>query len=414
MTVVTSKPSPVEIGQGRNRETIYTATRTTKMADGTYSVEMLQYSNAKGQGGKVIAERDSVNEWTFKDGVSKKIKQNEGRLNAASKNQMESMRGDFVTKSQEAEEYNRAQGEPNKATETETGDSQTADPPASTGGGMSGDFVYPKDTIHQSQDVIQFTALEYSAKSLETFRFGDRPRVKPGGGGGRSIGTVTLPIQSGIKDQVAAGWGEDTMNPAQMAAAAIALKTIKRGGAGFSEATRTGMEQMQKDGDQFADAVGGIFAEKAAGVQNLLTRTEGKIINPNLELLFKKPTLRQFSLAFKLSARNDAEAQEIVQIIRFFKENMSPKKGKGASLFLEAPNTFQVHYLHRGSKEHPYIGRMKECAMTSFEVDYTPEGNYSTYKDGFMTSYMLSMSLKELEPVFSNDYDDIPGTEIGF
>ena len=52
--------------------------------------------------------------------------------------------------------------------------------------------------------------------------------------------------------------------------------------------------------------------------------------------------------------------------------------------------------------------------MTSFEVDYTPEGNYSTYKDGFMTSYMLSMSLKELEPVFSNDYDDIPGTEIGF
>jgi hypothetical protein len=279
---------------------------------------------------------------------------------------------------------------------------------------MGGDFVYPKDTIHQSQDVIQFTALEYSAKALEAFRFGDRPRVGPGGGGGRSIGTVTLPIQSGIKDQVAAGWGNDTMNPAQMAAAALALKTIKEGGQGFSEATRKGMEQMQKDGDQFADAVGGIFAEKAAGVQNLLSRTEGKVINPNLELLFKEPTLRQFSLSFKLSARNDAEAQEIVQIIRFFKQNMSPKRGKGASLFLEAPNTFQVHYLHKGSKEHPYIGRMKECAMTSFEVDYTPDGQYSTYKDGFMTSYMLTMSLKELEPVFSNDYEDIPETEIGF
>ena len=32
MTVVTSKPSPVVIGQGRNKETIYTATRTTKNA----------------------------------------------------------------------------------------------------------------------------------------------------------------------------------------------------------------------------------------------------------------------------------------------------------------------------------------------------------------------------------------------
>ena len=30
MTVVTSKISPVVIGQGRNKETIYTATRTTK------------------------------------------------------------------------------------------------------------------------------------------------------------------------------------------------------------------------------------------------------------------------------------------------------------------------------------------------------------------------------------------------
>ena len=53
MTVSTSKPSPVEIGQARNKETIYTATRTTKLADGTYSVEMLQYSDAKGAGGKV-------------------------------------------------------------------------------------------------------------------------------------------------------------------------------------------------------------------------------------------------------------------------------------------------------------------------------------------------------------------------
>ena len=47
MTVVTSKISPVQIGQGRNKETIYTATRTTKLGDGTYHVDMLQYSNAQ-------------------------------------------------------------------------------------------------------------------------------------------------------------------------------------------------------------------------------------------------------------------------------------------------------------------------------------------------------------------------------
>ena len=52
--------------------------------------------------------------------------------------------------------------------------------------------------------------------------------------------------------------------------------------------------------------------------------------------------------------------------------------------------------------------------MTSFEVDYTPDGNYSTLRDGFMTSYTISMSFKELEPVFYEDYDDTPADSIGF
>ena len=94
---------------------------------------------------------------------------------------------------------------------------------------------------------------------------------------------------------------------------------------------------------------------------------------------------------------------------------MSPQKGGGsggasANLFLQAPNTFQIHYLHRGvdkATEHPFIGRPKECAMTSFEVDYTPDGQYSTLRDGYMTSYTISMSLKEIEPVFFEDYEEL-------
>jgi len=150
-----------------------------------------------------------------------------------------------------------------------------------------------------------------------------------------------------------------------------------------------------------------------------LSRTEGKVFNPNLELLFQKPALRPFTFQFKLSARSKEEADTIIKIIRFFKQNMAPQKGggsggAGANLFLLAPNTFQVHYLYRGGDEHPYIGKMKECAITGFEVDYTPDGNYSTLKDGYMTSYAISITMKELEPIFYEDYDDIPDTELGF
>ena len=45
--------------------------------------------------------------------------------------------------------------------------------------------------------------------------------------------------------------------------------------------------------------------------------------------------------------------------------------------------------------------------MTSFQTDYTPNGNYSTFRDGTMTQYKISLSFRELDPVFNDDYDTL-------
>ena len=321
-----------------------------------------------------------------------------------------------------AEKGNIIASAKNTATQPESGDSQAAPPTSTAGTRVFENMQYPSN-IAAGQDVIQFTALSYAVKELSGFTFGGRPRVPVGTTGGRSKGTVTLPIQSGIKDQNAAGWGEETMDPAQVALAGFALGTIEGGGAGMGKAINEMKGQVQTDTADFSKAIATKFAENASQVKGLLSRTAGKVINPNLELLFQKPTLRPFSFQFRMSARNADEAKMIIAIIRFFKQNMAPQKGGGsggesANLFLKAPNTFQVHYLHRGvdaGEEHKFIGRMKECAMTSFEVDYTPDGNYSTYEDGVMTSYTISMSMKELEPVFFEDYEELNDPEsIGF
>ena len=52
---------------------------------------------------------------------------------------------------------------------------------------------------------------------------GDRPRVgfNQDGGGRNIIGTCALPIQSGIKDQNLADWGENRMNAMQLAGAKL-------------------------------------------------------------------------------------------------------------------------------------------------------------------------------------------------
>ena len=423
MTVVTSKPSPVVIGQGRNKETIYTATRTTKLADGTYHVDMLQYSNAQGQGGRVIATRDGVNNWNFNDQASGKVKQNEGRLNAASKTQMESMRGDFVKKSQETEEYNRAQGQPNKATnDNESSDTKPAEGSENTLNMDSAEGTrekfpncrYPLDIGSLTMDVMKFDMYKYVPNKFSAARFGMDNSGRQGADRA-SIGSVVLPITAGISDQNKCDWGSSSMTIFDMAKANIATSAIFDG---LGEGVKTGLGEIKKvfdQKDESSTAIGMAFAAQAAGVDKLLPRLTGNVFNPNMELLFKGPALRPFSFKFKLTPRSADESKEVIKIIRFFKQGMAPIRSS-SNLFLKSPHTFRIAYLHRGAdgQLHRGLNMFKEVALQGFGVNYTPNGNYATYSDGIPVAYEITMSFTELEPVFNDDYPNDNDASIGF
>lgn len=431
MASATSSVSQAKTGTSvRNKKTSYYKTEVTTLADGSIKRETYR-TDAQGSPGNNV----KISEATVdKDGnitaqsVTSNATTNEKRALQQPNSQLST-----TIKQQTKQAGDQAQansvdpggalekaggGSGNSAKNPEQGDSQAApevepSPPPSN-------LRYPV-TMPDDQDVIQFTALKYEAKELQGLSFGARDRVTVGGGGSRSVGTVTLPIQSGIKDSNAAEWGGDEMNPLQIAGLDIATGAIGGGIDGVGQSLNRVSSEVSKVAPQIKTALTGIFASKATGVKNVLARTEGVIINPNLELLFQKPALRPFSFSFRLSPRSKPEADQIIQIIKFFKKNMAPQKGGGsggesANLFLKAPNTFQVHYLLAGGEEHKYIGMMKECALTAFNVDYTPENNYATLKDGYMASYVITMTMKELEPVFFEDYDgdDVPTDAIGF
>ena len=288
--------------------------------------------------------------------------------------------------------------------------------------GSFGDFSYPVDR-NQSQDFMKFTLLEYKPKKIGSgadgsgFGFGSRERVGPNDQkSGRTIlGSVSLPIPGGIKDENGADWQGGTMNQIEIEAAGVARGALGVSGETAGEAARGTAGRLGANNEVVKKAIGEVLAGKAVGVQGLMTRTTGMIFNPNLELLFDKPTLRGFQFSFDLVPRSKNEAEEVVKIIRFFKQGMSPIRSE-SNLFLLSPNVFQVHYVLNGdgANDHPYIGKMKECAMTNFAVDYTPQQNYSTLADGFMTAYTIQMTLKELEPVFNDNYGTGSPVEIGF
>ena len=429
MASATSSISQVKTGTSvRNRKTSYYKTEVTTLADGSVKRETYR-TDSKGNNNVKISEVTADKDGNItSESITSNATTNEKR---ALQNPNSQLRNSIRQQTKEAGDKAQANsvdpggaldkaggGSGNDANTPEGADSTEApesdtETPSAGGAGLR----YPK-TLPADQDCIQFTALKYEAKQIEGLSFGARARVSVSGSGSpRSQGTVTLPIQSGIEDSNGAVWQGEEMNPLQIIKAGIALKTIGEGVEGFGDSLKGTGEAIRKaseDGDM-QKALTGIFGAKAAGVSNLLSRTEGVVINPNLELLFSKPTLREFGLSFSLSARSKDEADTIIQIIRFFKKNMSPQRGGGSQLFLRAPNTFQVHYLHRGTDEHKYIGRMKECAIMTFDTDYTSNGQYTTLKDGYMTTYKITMRLKELEPVFYEDYDkDTPTDSVGY
>ena len=279
-----------------------------------------------------------------------------------------------------------------------------------------GKFIgrYPLNKDRKKFDFLQVTAKEY------------KPSQFAGGGGMTqdaeekgmaSVGSVYLPMQPGLAENSNVSWNQGDLNALDAAAANIAGSTVKGASKGLVEA---GKQLGAASGDAFSsllgkggitgDDVAAYFAQEATG-KNVFTRTTGKILNPNLELLFSGPGLRSFNYNYQFTPREDREAKEIRSIIKFFKKQMAPKrKGK---LFLESPNVFKLKYIFKNGQQHPFLNKIKICALTSFNVQYTPDGSYMTYDDGSMTSYTCSLSFQELNPIYAEDIE-MSSNDMGF
>lgn len=279
--------------------------------------------------------------------------------------------------------------------------------------GQTAPLRYPIDIAQTTQDVIKFDMLEFSPKPLtQSGAFGTGKRSDTST---RTLGSAILSIPGGIKDSNSTGWGDGSMTALEAALANIAIGGIEGGGEGFANSISQTVGNIIGGSDEVKEAISKSFAGSAAGIgQQLLTRTTGAVLNPNMELLFKGPSLRPFDFSFLLAPRDPDEATAVINIIRFFKQGMAPIRTK-ANLFLKSPNTFKISYLHRGEsgKEHFGLNKFKECALLGLNVDYTPNANYATFTDGTMVAYRLTMRFQELEPVYNDDYQNEQNS-IGF
>jgi len=436
MSAVTSEIKGVSIGQGRNKSKVFTGTKVTPTTDSsgnkTYKVEIIQYDNGKGEGGRVIGERDSSdsNKINWNSNASGKIKQNQNKISNESKHAVSTIESQVASNSSDKSTLNNSNGSKNKGEESDNSQdeprlssvSQAADT-LNAGAGKAaagtresgfGSYVFPRSLRQgrDGQDFLKFDMLKYEPRDFDDKSFSFKKRTDTNK---RTIGTVILPIPGGIQDGVGVRYGDSSMTPLDMAKANIALTTVSEGvTAGISAAGQAAQNVAGAFGDN-KKALAAVIAGMAAGGQDLLTRTTGAIANPNMELLFNGPELRTFSFQFLLAPRSQEEAKTLIQILRFFKQGMAPIRTK-SRLFLKSPHTFQLSYRNSKGQDHKYLNKFKECALASFGVNYTPNGNYSTYEDGVMTAYQMTMTYRELNPIYNDDYGNSGSLpqEIGF
>ena len=127
------------------------------------------------------------------------------------------------------------------------------------------------------------------------------------------------------------------------------------------------------------------FAAKRAGVA----------VNPRNEAFYNSPNQRTFSFDFDFWPRNEAEARAVQDIITIFKYNSSPgfKEGLNGSVFT-IPNYWKISYMFNDGINNN-LNKIGACYCTGVEVDYTPDGQFTTFGDGSPVHTKLTVSMLE-------------------
>lgn len=288
---------------------------------------------------------------------------------------------------------------------------------------------YPLKNIGQFDDYLKIDVVEYKPPGLGTISRGSFAlrttelalvdSIK------KSNKSIILPIPQNITDSNAASWTDSPLDPIN-ASVIGSVNELFKSSEPFQEFAKQFGIMFSKAGGVISDGTGQKAAQAALSgtavgallgqqqnIPGLVSRATGAVMNQNVELLFNGIQLRQpYTFGYDLVPRSKEESDRVKDIIRTFKKEMTPAKGSqentAGGFFIKSPNVFKLTYMS-GGKPHPFLHKMKPCALTSMSVNYTGAGTYATYSDATPVHMQLALQFQELSLVYAEDYDTEEG-----
>jgi hypothetical protein len=134
---------------------------------------------------------------------------------------------------------------------------------------------------------------------------------------------------------------------------------------------------------------------KIPGVgEDLAVQFLGIAVNPQIDVVYQSPVLREFMFDFLFAPRNEKEAVAVSEIIKQFKFHAAPEllnNGSGIGRYFVPPSEFDIEF----SVET--MGKISTCVLQNITIDYAPSGAAFYGKDDRPVSTRLTLQFKELE-----------------
>jgi len=137
------------------------------------------------------------------------------------------------------------------------------------------------------------------------------------------------------------------------------------------------------------------FAAKRAGVA----------VNPRNETFYSSPAQRSFAFEFDFWPRNQREAEAVEKIIAIFKYNSAPGfADKTQHSVFTIPNYWRISYMYNNG-ENPHLNKIGACYGQDVNVDYAPDGQFTTFENGMPVHTKMTVTMLEDRIITKSDIE---------
>jgi hypothetical protein len=147
-------------------------------------------------------------------------------------------------------------------------------------------------------------------------------------------------------------------------------------------------------GDPVQAAVTNLALSKGPGA-GAMSNATGLAANPKKEQVFKGVDFRTFQFDYQFFPRTADEALNVKRILYEFKYHMHPEFKDANNFVYIYPSEFDVFY-YQGGLENPNLHRHTSCVLQDMTINYTPNGNFTTFDNGMPTQINVTLNFREL------------------